>query len=580
LIPAAQAEDFTVVALPDTQMYARLYPDIFYSQTNWIANNVQSLNIKAVVGLGDIVDGGGSLQQWQVADTAYRALDGIVPYAAAIGNHDYDQGDSNIAGRTAVTLNFNRFFGPSRYAGYSWYGGQYPSGSNENFFIRFEANGKKFLVLVLEFYPRQESISWAAGVLKANSDSEVIVVTHSFLYGDNTRVNTCDPYSAETYGLGADYDGDEMWQKLIRRYSNIIMVLSGHIVDYHGIARRADIGVNGNLVNEVLSNYQAYTEGGDGYLRILKFHPDLNQIEVSTYSPYLNQYLTDERNQFALTYKNIAPLPPGNGEVTGKVRDQNCNALSGAHVNYTGGSTTTDSLGRYSISLPGPGSMYITAAQSGKWTTLKAYINPGYSESLDFIVQQDTTSDPAPQPAPACSVDLGVKICAPADGASVGDQMELQAAAASPTGISNTQVWVDGQKKYQVSGGALDTAVALVQGTHRISVTALDENGTVYKQTIYISDGTPACSATSGVVICSPANNSAVSTQMPITAAATSATGISNMQVWVDGQKKYQVNGGNLDTSISLAAGNHRIAVVALDMNASTYKQTIYVTAQ
>jgi hypothetical protein len=158
--------------------------------------------------------------------------------------------------------------------------------------------------------------------------------------------------------------------------------------------------------------------------------------------------------------------------------------------------------------------------------------------------------------------------------------MELQAAAASPTGISNTQVWVDGQKKYQVSGGALDTAVALVQGTHRISVTALDENGTVYKQTIYISDGTPACSATSGVVICSPANNSAVSTQMPITAAATSATGISNMQVWVDGQKKYQVNGGNLDTSISLSAGSHRIAVVALDMNGSMYKQTIYVTAQ
>src|SRR5476649_630330 len=70
------ADEFTIVALPDTQFYSSLYPQIFAAQTQWIANHVQDQNIKLVVGLGDIVDGGGDLTQWQNADAAVRLLDG------------------------------------------------------------------------------------------------------------------------------------------------------------------------------------------------------------------------------------------------------------------------------------------------------------------------------------------------------------------------------------------------------------------------------------------------------------------------------------------------------------------------
>src|ERR1700757_4275919 len=55
------ADEFTIVALPDTQFYSSLHPDIFAAQTNWIANHVQDQNIQLVVGLGDIVDGGGGV---------------------------------------------------------------------------------------------------------------------------------------------------------------------------------------------------------------------------------------------------------------------------------------------------------------------------------------------------------------------------------------------------------------------------------------------------------------------------------------------------------------------------------------
>src|SRR5690348_6798408 len=63
------ADEFTIVALPDTQYYSRDFPDIFRAQTQWIADHVQDQRIKMVLGLGDIVDDGSEPVQWQNADS-------------------------------------------------------------------------------------------------------------------------------------------------------------------------------------------------------------------------------------------------------------------------------------------------------------------------------------------------------------------------------------------------------------------------------------------------------------------------------------------------------------------------------
>jgi hypothetical protein len=87
--------DFTVVALPDTQYYTDEARggkfEMFTSQTDWVAHNKTRENIKAVIGLGDIVDNSEAAAEWQRADAAYRILDrAAVPYAPVLGNHDYD----------------------------------------------------------------------------------------------------------------------------------------------------------------------------------------------------------------------------------------------------------------------------------------------------------------------------------------------------------------------------------------------------------------------------------------------------------------------------------------------------------
>jgi Calcineurin-like phosphoesterase/Carboxypeptidase regulatory-like domain len=356
-------DEFTIVALPDTQFYSSTYPQIFAAQTQWIANHVQDQNIKLVVGLGDIVDAGGDLSQWQNADAAVRLMQGQVPYMMAIGNHDYDK--NNPAGRTASTRNFNSFFGPARYSGASWYRSSFPAGSNENFYGVVSVNGRSYLIVVLEFAPRDSALAWADGILKANQDKDAIIVTHMYTYMDNTRISQCDPNSAASMGVGQDNNGEDMWWKLVRKYPNVHLVLSGHVVQGDGTGRRMDLGANGNLVNQILSDYQSDPLGGGGYLRLVRISPSFNRVSVSTYSPYLDSFKTDDHNQFSVPYHNpgVSTAP---GTISGKVKSAvDCSASSGVTVAYSGGSAVTDANGNFSIPAGARKSQAITAGKAG-----------------------------------------------------------------------------------------------------------------------------------------------------------------------------------------------------------------------
>jgi hypothetical protein len=190
VLHAQSAGDFTIVVLPDTQNYSQFYPLIFDSQTQWVANNAVGQNITLVIGVGDVVNIGNDATQISNANHSISILDQAgVPYVFAIGNHDYET--LPPTSRSATT--FNQYLGPSRYATKAYYGSSnYPPGSNENFYANFTWGGKSYLILVLEYVPRDSALAWAKTVLDANTDKEVIVVTHSYLYSDSTKVDECD----------------------------------------------------------------------------------------------------------------------------------------------------------------------------------------------------------------------------------------------------------------------------------------------------------------------------------------------------------------------------------------------------
>ncbi|MEO2014598.1 MAG: metallophosphoesterase [Fuerstiella sp.] len=280
------AESFSVVLLPDTQNYSEKFADTYVAQTLWIRQQAKTDNIKFVVHLGDIVQTSTKKTEWENADRAMRLLDGVVPYSMAPGNHD-------MVVKTRDSTLYNQYYSPERFADRPWYGG-HMGDTNDNNFCFFEASGMKFMILNLEFAPRDETLEWAAGVTQRFPDHRVIVATHCYM-----RPNQRDTGCATSYKIAGN-SGEQIWQKLIRRQPNIFLVVSGHVL---GVGLQTSVNDAGGKVLEMLTDYQGLPNGGDGWLRSLKFVPGENKIHVRTYSPLLNKDNKDAKETFSLDYE-------------------------------------------------------------------------------------------------------------------------------------------------------------------------------------------------------------------------------------------------------------------------------------
>jgi len=348
---AASAENFTIVALPDTQFYSESYPAIFTAQTQWIVDNKDALNIVYVAHEGDIVNVATSTAQWDNADAAMDLLenpattglaDGIA-YGMAPGNHD------------EPLTNFNSYFGVPRFSGRSYYGGHKGS-TNENSYMLFSAGEMNFIVVNIENtpdVPDNGAIAWADGIIQTYSDRRAIVVSH-WIIGSGGAWATSGQ---------AIYDG-------LKDNPNLFLMLCGHV---HAEARRSDT-YNDNTVHTLLADYQGEPNGGDGWLRIMEFSPDNNEIYVKTYSPTLSSWETDADSEFTLSYE-MQPDPPsveftayndmawGTGQLETnitKITSPNGGSglpSTGTLVKYSDGSSTA-------ISLTVTGGSYIGGVQA------------------------------------------------------------------------------------------------------------------------------------------------------------------------------------------------------------------------
>src|SRR6185295_191546 len=106
----------------------------------------------------------------------------------------------------------------------------------------FEAGGRKWLILALEFSPRDDVLRWANEIVKAHPDRSAILVTHAYLRPDNTRFDRGVVTNAkgkkgnkglDNYALakatGGFNDGEDMWKKLVSPQANFALVISGHV---------------------------------------------------------------------------------------------------------------------------------------------------------------------------------------------------------------------------------------------------------------------------------------------------------------------------------------------------------------
>jgi len=272
-------ENFTIIVLPDTQYYSENYPWIFENQTQWIIENKESKNIMFVTHLGDLVDHWWSIDEWENANKSMSKLVGI-PYGVLPGNHDGTRNNDEI-------VNYNKYFGFSRFQNKSWYGGAYQNINTNNYQL-FSAGGEDYLIFHIQFKPTDEILTWASNIIDQHPNKKIIISTHNFVHGFGLFSNSRSEI------------GENIWEKLVKPHADqIFLVLSGH---YENEVRITSL-VDGYYVHQLLSDYQDRQNGGNGWLRIINFSTSTNEISIQTYSTSLNQYETDSNSQFILDEK-------------------------------------------------------------------------------------------------------------------------------------------------------------------------------------------------------------------------------------------------------------------------------------
>ena len=302
---------FTVAVLPDTQHYSEKFPAQYMAQTQWIVEQKKDRNIAAVLHLGDITNRN-TQAEWKNAVKAMKQLDGHVPYFMVPGNHDYSAGG---VCKDRTTL-LNEHFPIAAFSGKPTFGGVYDREPDriENSFNKFSAGGRDFLVIGLEFGPRKDVVRWANEVVAKHPKHEAILITHAYMYYDDTRYDwkkfgskqRWNPHGYAVAKATADdvTDGEELWNGLVAKHENFILTLNGHVLE-DGLGRIVTKTPKGREVPQMLVNFQMRPKGGDGWLRLLEFQSDGKTVEVCDYSPTRKQRNESPQNKFTLTTAGV-----------------------------------------------------------------------------------------------------------------------------------------------------------------------------------------------------------------------------------------------------------------------------------
>ena len=300
------------VLLPDTQYYAEKYPEVLDSQISWIERNVGNINL--VIQQGDLTQNNNDIE-WQLVQKNFRRLNNRLPYVLALGNHDMGSASGKFADVRNTTL-YNQYFPYAEMTKLPAFAGAFEAGKTDNAYYTLETGKIKWLVLSLEFGPRNSVLNWANEIVSQYPSYTVVVNTHSYMYSDSTRQGPGDNWRPQAYGVGKDTganavnDGEQIWEKLIRKHANIRFVFSGHILN-SGVGTLISINDAGDYVYQMLANYQSEVKGsvrgGNGWLRILDMDFKKKTLHVSTYSPYVNQYKNEPAHQFIIRNVLFSP---------------------------------------------------------------------------------------------------------------------------------------------------------------------------------------------------------------------------------------------------------------------------------
>ena len=300
------------------------YPanDTLVKLYDYIINNADSKNIAHVFGLGDITERN-SVWEWVQNGCPYapdeefaiaveqilRMKEAGLDFSLVRGNHDsWDSFNKYIGtGSASDTLN---------YAGLVDEVYVHPNGTVDytNTIHYFSAGNLDYMVITLDFGASDAILKWAGERIEANPYKNVIITTHAYMYKDGTTIATNESVPPSQNKDNAVYDktninnGDDIWNKLISRYPNIVLAISGHEASENVVLSQWT-GDNGNVVSNLLIDPQGldktyYNDGCAGAVAMFYLSNGGKTVDVRFWSTARNCYIKAS-NQFSFTVNTI-----------------------------------------------------------------------------------------------------------------------------------------------------------------------------------------------------------------------------------------------------------------------------------
>ncbi|MFJ2865789.1 LamG-like jellyroll fold domain-containing protein [Kitasatospora sp. NPDC087314] len=285
--PDPDSRQFTLVVMPDTQYLFdedRIHPAPLEASVRYVLDGGvnreggQDDNIVFLAHLGDVTEHGMPVEYAAVTKVFGLLDDAGAAYGVLAGNHDVRSSTDDQRGSTPYLETFSQ----ARAARTAGYRSSSPDGYNTCHVFR--AAGRDWMLLSLDWRLSDAGFAWANAVIAANPKLPVILTTHELAYAD-------DGGKAEL----SDY-GKQLWDRLVSGNDQIFLTVNGH---YWPPGRTVLTNKAGHDVHVHITNYQDRYYGGAAMIRAYRFDLDRNTVDVSTFSPWIQEIAADERNALA-----------------------------------------------------------------------------------------------------------------------------------------------------------------------------------------------------------------------------------------------------------------------------------------
>ena len=290
IAPEFAEGDYSMVVLPDTQNMVQYWPESYYEQMQWIADNKDALNIQAVMHMGDMVNTNNDTQ-WTVCENGTDILENAgIPWMPMMGNHDNSTW-------------FNKYYDYATYGtNQSWFGGSYHTDKLDHTYWFVTVGEREYMILSLGWAPSWDVLDWAKGIVEEHSDKNVILNCHAYMNKDGSLLSKGDAHCVTSY-LPNYPNGDDVWAAF-KDYENVVLAMGGHIYNADLISYVDQNGTGRDVTSLLIDRQNDDTSNKLGMVAVLTFHENSDTVDINWYSTRYDA-LYRLKNQFPISVPHV-----------------------------------------------------------------------------------------------------------------------------------------------------------------------------------------------------------------------------------------------------------------------------------